>query len=134
MPIPINSINSASSASKLIDRTRLLQRAIDILGYTRMTTLVTPLDLLVAAGNRKEFSLVAEVLNVPVEDVKNVISGPAPSTRVFDLGGFRTQGIVTTIQKLLWRTDGRWDPDKQWPADLIEEVARVLADKGLRPE
>ena len=44
--------------------------------------------------------------------------------------------IVSQIQKILWY-DGReerWDPDREWDSQTIEQVAGVLEDYGLCPE
>jgi hypothetical protein len=45
--------------------------------------------------------------------------------------------IVDDVQTILWfdeEHDGPWaNPDKEWDAGTIEEVARVLINFGLEP-
>lgn len=37
------------------------------------------------------------------------------------------------IRAILWRSADRWDADKQWNSETIEDVAGVLIELGLKP-
>ncbi len=46
--------------------------------------------------------------------------------------------IVSTTQQALWLArggpKGKWDADKEWSWDHVEDIAGSLIDAGLRPD
>jgi hypothetical protein len=41
--------------------------------------------------------------------------------------------IVADIQSILYEENESWNPDKEWDVGAIEDVARALNRRGLRP-
>lgn len=50
-----------------------------------------------------------------------------------DLTKSQLEAIVADIQSILWEEEDGWNPDKEWDVGAIEEVARALTRRGLRP-
>jgi len=42
--------------------------------------------------------------------------------------------IVADIQSILYEQEDGWNPDKEWDVGAIEDIARALSRRGLRPE
>jgi hypothetical protein len=43
------------------------------------------------------------------------------------------EAIVADIQSILYEEEDGWNPDKEWDVGAIEDVARALNRRGLRP-
>ena len=43
------------------------------------------------------------------------------------------ENIVADVQSILWEVEDGWNPDKEWDVGAIEDVARALSRRGLRP-
>lgn len=50
-----------------------------------------------------------------------------------ELSNNQLVAIVSDIQSILWEEDEGWNPDKEWDVGAIEDIARALARRGLRP-
>jgi hypothetical protein len=65
-------------------------------------------------------------------------------TQVNELSRARLIKIVSYIQETLWADSDLeeetldvidvWDPDKEWEPDMLEDIASVLIDAGLKPD
>ena len=42
--------------------------------------------------------------------------------------------IVNHMQRIMWRENGEWNPDKPWDSDTLAEIALTLDSHGLRPD
>jgi hypothetical protein len=55
--------------------------------------------------------------------------------RVKKLPREKLEEIVTGIQYILWwdlHTE-KWDADKPWNSEVLDDVARLLEEQGLKP-
>jgi hypothetical protein len=42
--------------------------------------------------------------------------------------------VLESVQAVLWLDGESWNGDKKWNSETIDEVARIMANFGLRPE